>query len=48
MKKQYLAPELNEKLLKNLDIMTASDEDSETGPHENEYAGVMSVFNWDL
>ena len=47
MKKQYLTPELKQQLIKILDTLTASDE-VETGPHENGYAGVVSIFNWDL
>ena len=48
MKKEYSYPDFNLQLINNLDIMTASDEQQETGPHENTYEDISGVFNWNL
>ena len=46
MKNLYISPEIKNQLLFALDVITASDEQEETGPHENTYEDISGVFNW--
>ena len=46
MKNTYKTPYINNQLLYNFDLITASNEEEETGPHENTYEDISGVFNW--